>query len=1453
LYNRVEASFPDYILAVVGNVFVGGGHEVALAIALAKHGVTVAPPDAGPGSCVANARCDLPNPCEVGQVNCSSGAPMCASSGNAIDGISCGANHICSAGVCVSACIGGMFCRPGSDSCRQGTVSCASGTPTCVAGADPLPDGVQCGQDRVCRAGACVGCVSGAVCAGANPCHSGITDCSTGTQLCKDSGEVVSDGTQCGSNLYCNAGACGACTAGTACDPTGFPCHAGATSCSTGRPVCTDLGTAKTDGTACGQNQVCFAGSCNACAAGQDCTPASNPCHLGSIACGSGQPVCVDQQTNRAPGAACGANRVCDGAGDCNVCGQGQSCTPSNPCHTGAIGCSSGAPVCGDLGSNLADGSGCGAGKYCFQGTCNPCSVGATCPPANPCHLGTISCGTGQPVCSDSGAVLGDGATCGAGDVCLHGACGPCVSGANCDGATGDAAPPSSPDPCKVYATNCTSGAPVCVVAMNQPEGTPCGTGLRCRSGSCQTSTLQITLGSGGQQHALPNQALPNPLVIQVLDLTTGASAGQTVTITPPPGAQATPASAVTDASGNASFTLTLGRAVADQVFSVGVSAAFPPTLAVTETADAPDPGTVIPLVNETHTLGGSGVGGPGPAARVGSLTGVAVASNGDVYFSDSYNCHVDKLSPAGVMTLVAGTICTFGGDSGPATAASLQTPHGLALDETNGILYIADTGNGRVRMVQLSTGLIDTLAGDANAPNIPPYGDGGAARSARILSPGSVAVGPERPNPSVYVTDVGHGLVRKIDGNTGIITTAIPPGVCASPTTVYFDLNSGNGDNTASLAFDGEGNLFVSGRFCGAQLSSAVYGIGRVLPDGTMALVAGSLAGGLGGGSALGARFISAPLIAFDNARDGGGALKNNLYFSSPSNQVLGRIDGASGRLQIIGGTGATGGGGDFGPASSATFSTPFGIAFAPNGRDLIVADNLNYALRMISTAGSPSASTASLALSGGGVQSSYVDQVPPLPIAVALSDGSSNPLAGYTVNFALDPAGLAGASLSNASVQTTLSGVAAVTFRPGLEVGQYGAFASFADIHGDPIPGSPISFALNTTGPANRVFTAVNDAHVNGSASSTQRVPGSLFAIGVPRGLAPAADGTLYFSDNNWHIYRMDRAGIVTRIAGTGGGSYAGDGGPALSAQMQPWGLALDEGSGRLYFADTSSSRIRVIDLASGTVSLIAGGNPSPTPPNNGDGGLAINAALYAPTRIAVANGYLYLGDYSSLSGVRRVNLDPNPANRIIDSLLFPGMTKALQPPPAQPYSPTCSDPPTFWSCYSEPGCQVAFDPSGRLYVSALFCGKDFNNNGVNGTAVPGIVRIEADNTLTRIAGHVGSGLGSGALAGNTGFQTYPPMIRFDGQGNLWVTNGTQVGYFTAGTAGVDVSSAFTQVGDGAPSSPQPGQYDPPSNVFFPSPLDLAFLQGSGSTHVVVADGTSGTYTSFSLRIIW
>ena len=131
------------------------------------------------------------------------------------------------------------------------------------------------------------------------------------------------------------------------------------------------------------------------------------------------------------------------------------------------------------------------------------------------------------------------------------------------------------------------------------------------------------------------------------------------------------------------------------------------------------------------------GDGGPATAAQISTIQGIAVDRWGNLYLSDTGNHRVRKISTSGVITTLAGTgVAGFSGDGGPATAAQLNLPYGLAADLA-GYLYVADLGNDRVRRVG-PDGVIITVAGNGNQGS---SGDGGAATGAQLLSPRNVAV----------------------------------------------------------------------------------------------------------------------------------------------------------------------------------------------------------------------------------------------------------------------------------------------------------------------------------------------------------------------------------------------------------------------------------------------------------------------------------------------------------------------------------------------------------------------------------------------------------------------------------------------------------------------------------------------------------------------------------------
>jgi trimeric autotransporter adhesin len=136
-----------------------------------------------------------------------------------------------------------------------------------------------------------------------------------------------------------------------------------------------------------------------------------------------------------------------------------------------------------------------------------------------------------------------------------------------------------------------------------------------------------------------------------------------------------------------------------------------------------------------TGSAGFSGDGGPATAAQLGFPFGVAVDAEGSLYIADQSNSRIRKVSE-GTITTVAGTgTGGFTGDGGPATAAQLSYPRGVAVDAA-GNLYIADDANLRIRKV--SGGTITTVAGNGSFGF---SGDGGAATAAQLFYPMGVAV----------------------------------------------------------------------------------------------------------------------------------------------------------------------------------------------------------------------------------------------------------------------------------------------------------------------------------------------------------------------------------------------------------------------------------------------------------------------------------------------------------------------------------------------------------------------------------------------------------------------------------------------------------------------------------------------------------------------------------------
>ena len=334
-----------------------------------------------------------------------------------------------------------------------------------------------------------------------------------------------------------------------------------------------------------------------------------------------------------------------------------------------------------------------------------------------------------------------------------------------------------------------------------------------------------------------------------------------------------------------------------------------------------------ITTIAGSSTSGFSGDNGPAALARLNAPESVAVDAAGNVYIADTENHRIRRVNSQGVITTVAGSD-PGAGDNGPAVAARLFQPSGVAVDPS-GNVYIADMANHRVRRVT-PQGRIENVAGNGAAGYA---GDGNLATLAQLNGPNGLAI--DRAG-SLYIADTGNHVIRRVSG--GVITTVAGTGEAgkdgdAGPATTARLFQP------SAVAFDRLGNMLIA--------DSANNRI-RVVSNGMIRNFAGDPAGlpGFGGdgGPAATANFDYPISLAVDDG--------NNVYVSDYFNNRVRRITPGGGTVTTFAGTGVRGGLGDGGPASQAQFALPAGLAF-DNNRNLYVTDLLNNRVRMIGANG--------------------------------------------------------------------------------------------------------------------------------------------------------------------------------------------------------------------------------------------------------------------------------------------------------------------------------------------------------------------------------------------------------------------------------------------------------------------------------------------------------------------
>src|SRR5437762_622934 len=471
------------------------------------------------------------------------------------------------------------------------------------------------------------------------------------------------------------------------------------------------------------------------------------------------------------------------------------------------------------------------------------------------------------------------------------------------------------------------------------------------------------------------------------------------------------------------------------------------------------------------------------------------------------------------------------------------------------------------------NNGQLSAYAGTGIGVTGGPRGDGGAATAADFCDVNGIALDS---SGNLFIADDCDYVIRRVDASTGIIST-----VAGNGTWGY----SGDGApataaklaGPAGVAVDGAGNLFIADEFNRRvrRVDAATQVITTVAGNGTFGFSGD-------GGPATSAELDGPTGVAVDSA--------GNLFIADNFNLRIRRVDAGTQVINTVAGNGTFDFSGDGGPATSAQLNAPTGVAVDNTG-NLFIADMRNARIRRVDAATqgiTTVAGTGTVAYSQDGAPATSAELYAPYDSAVDpagnlfIADGFPVGTAGDNRIRRVDAA---------TQIMTTAAG------KPG----------------------------------ANDCSKCITFSGDGGAATSAQ--------LYEPLGVALDGAGNLFIADTyNERIRRVDAATqVINTVAGNGGFSSGGDGGPATSAALSaPWHVVVD-GAGNLFIADGRNNRVRRVDAATQVITTVAGNG---TEGFSGDGGPATSAELAGPNGVAIdAAGNLFIADTDN-NRIRRVD---------------------------------------------------------------------------------------------------------------------------------------------------------------------------------------------------------------------
>ena len=581
----------------------------------------------------------------------------------------------------------------------------------------------------------------------------------------------------------------------------------------------------------------------------------------------------------------------------------------------------------------------------------------------------------------------------------------------------------------------------------------------------------------------------------------------------------------------------------------------------------------VITKIAGSGKIGRGGDGGPATEAELDTTCGIAIDGDGNVYLSSEWSNNIRRIDArTGVIERFAGldarhypsehdgsrpysgarlSLGGYHGDGGPASEAGFYHPEHLAFDSSSN-LYVCDNSNDRVRKIDAETGVVTTVLGNGQRAS---NGDGGPANEASTLMPDAICVDD---NDNLYVGEKYGFRVRKVDARTGVVTTIAGTGVPG------FGEEGLHGSEThvnaceAGIWADPDGTVFWGD--CSGRLRRY---------DGETGVVTTALGGtSVHDGEAATSAFINSP-GGLSVGPDG------DVYVADTWNQRIRAIDAKTGVIRGVAGNGARAYGGDGGPANDAYLGNPHDVSVDSRGR-VVIADTRHGHVRRVD------------------------------------EDGIIRNVAGAAFQWDKGDGGPAlGANLIH---------VLSVAHGPNDDV--YIGDAGVGRIRKVDAETGIITTVAGTGMPG---YTGDGGPAIEAK-------------IGAPTAIRFDAVGNMYFADKDHHVVRkVDTDGVITTIIGTGEAGYSQDGPMGAGAMLDtPSGLEVSA-SGVVFVADSRNNRVRKIG-PDGTLRTVAGGNDAG---DQGDGGPSNSARINEPHGLCLyGDDVLLVSDFFN-NRVRAVKL--------------------------------------------------------------------------------------------------------------------------------------------------------------------------------------------------------------------